>query len=225
MHDHAVLQDVSESSPRILAGTLSAGSAQLVGCRAQLHLFAPLAAADPCYGAFQCGCSVGRHKRQLAEMCVKAVLAVADLERRDVNLDLIKVGWRLGVGVSPLAATTLAGEGRLGGVASMPCCTRRGMSPLACRPAAGRQGGRAAGGHRAGQRHRAGQGHVAPAGEARPCRRAGFESPGSAAVSDRLERGLGPVPDSNFTACPPVCAPADAQAAAGREDCHPDLPL
>ena len=38
--------------------------------------------------------SVGRHKRELAEMCVKAVLAVADLERRDVNLDLIKVaGW------------------------------------------------------------------------------------------------------------------------------------
>lgn len=41
-------------------------------------------------------CSVGRHKRQLAEMCVKAVLGVADLERRDVNLDLIKV--RMGAG-------------------------------------------------------------------------------------------------------------------------------
>ena len=27
----------------------------------------------------------------MAEICVKAVLAVADLERRDVNLDLIKV--------------------------------------------------------------------------------------------------------------------------------------
>jgi T-complex protein 1 subunit epsilon len=26
----------------------------------------------------------------MAEMCVKAVLSVADLERRDVNLDLIK---------------------------------------------------------------------------------------------------------------------------------------
>jgi hypothetical protein len=36
---------------------------------------------------------VGRHKRELAEMCVKAVLSVADLERRDVNLDLIKVRW------------------------------------------------------------------------------------------------------------------------------------
>ena len=34
---------------------------------------------------------MGRHKRELAEMCVQAVLAVADLERRDVNLDLIKV--------------------------------------------------------------------------------------------------------------------------------------
>jgi T-complex protein 1 subunit epsilon len=27
----------------------------------------------------------------MAEICVKAVLAVADLPRRDVNLDLIKV--------------------------------------------------------------------------------------------------------------------------------------
>ena len=35
--------------------------------------------------------SVGRHKRELAEMCVQAVLAVGDLERKDVNLDLIKV--------------------------------------------------------------------------------------------------------------------------------------
>lgn len=34
--------------------------------------------------------SVGRLKRPMAEMCVKAVLSVADLERRDVNLDLIK---------------------------------------------------------------------------------------------------------------------------------------
>lgn len=37
-------------------------------------------------------CSVGRLKRPMAEICVKAVLAVADLPRRDVNLDLIKVG-------------------------------------------------------------------------------------------------------------------------------------
>lgn len=36
-------------------------------------------------------CSVGRHKRELAEMCVSAVMSVGDLERRDVNLDLIKV--------------------------------------------------------------------------------------------------------------------------------------
>jgi len=39
---------------------------------------------------------VGRHKRQFAEMCVNAVLAVADLERRDVNLDLIKVEGKVG---------------------------------------------------------------------------------------------------------------------------------
>lgn len=41
-------------------------------------------------------CSVGRLKRQMAEICVKAVLAVADLERRDVNLDLIKVEGKVG---------------------------------------------------------------------------------------------------------------------------------
>ena len=32
----------------------------------------------------------------MAEICVKAVLAVADLERRDVNLDLIKVEGKVG---------------------------------------------------------------------------------------------------------------------------------
>lgn len=37
---------------------------------------------------------VGRVKRAMAEMCVKAVLGVADLERKDVNLELIKVGPR-----------------------------------------------------------------------------------------------------------------------------------
>ena len=35
--------------------------------------------------------SVGRLKRHMAEICVKAVVAVADLDRKDVNLDLIKV--------------------------------------------------------------------------------------------------------------------------------------
>lgn len=39
---------------------------------------------------------VSRFTRQLAEICVQAVLAVADLERRDVNLDLIKVETRVG---------------------------------------------------------------------------------------------------------------------------------
>ncbi|CAM6125497.1 unnamed protein product [Calypogeia fissa] len=39
---------------------------------------------------------VGRCKRALAEIAVKAVLAVADLERRDVNLDLIKVEGKVG---------------------------------------------------------------------------------------------------------------------------------
>lgn len=43
-------------------------------------------------------CSVGRCKREQAEMCVKAVLAVADLARKDVNLELIKVQMSAGSG-------------------------------------------------------------------------------------------------------------------------------
>jgi T-complex protein 1 subunit epsilon len=39
---------------------------------------------------------VSRDQRRLAEICAKAVLAVADLERKDVNLDLIKVQTKVG---------------------------------------------------------------------------------------------------------------------------------
>lgn len=39
---------------------------------------------------------MNRCKRSLAEIAVKAVLAVADLERKDVNLDLIKVEGKVG---------------------------------------------------------------------------------------------------------------------------------
>ena len=39
---------------------------------------------------------VSRCKRDMAECCVKAVMAVADLECRDVNLDLIKVEGKVG---------------------------------------------------------------------------------------------------------------------------------
>ena len=38
---------------------------------------------------------MGRCKEEMAEICVQAVLAVADLERKDVNLDLIKVRCKL----------------------------------------------------------------------------------------------------------------------------------
>lgn len=41
-------------------------------------------------------CSVNRCKRSLAEIAVKAVMSVADLERKDVNLDLIKVEGKVG---------------------------------------------------------------------------------------------------------------------------------
>ena len=39
---------------------------------------------------------VNRCKREMAEICVQAVMAVADLERKDVNLDLIKVEGKVG---------------------------------------------------------------------------------------------------------------------------------
>ena len=39
---------------------------------------------------------VNVHKRKMAEIAVKAVLSVADLERRDVNFDLIKVQGKAG---------------------------------------------------------------------------------------------------------------------------------
>ena len=39
---------------------------------------------------------VNKHKRQMAEISVNAVLAVADLERKDVNFDLIKVEGKPG---------------------------------------------------------------------------------------------------------------------------------
>lgn len=39
---------------------------------------------------------VSRMKGQLADICAKAVLAVADLERKDVNLDLIKLDGKVG---------------------------------------------------------------------------------------------------------------------------------
>eukprot|EP00192_Tetraselmis_astigmatica_P002840 CAMPEP_0117669268 /NCGR_PEP_ID=MMETSP0804-20121206/12031_1 /TAXON_ID=1074897 /ORGANISM="Tetraselmis astigmatica, Strain CCMP880" /LENGTH=556 /DNA_ID=CAMNT_0005477293 /DNA_START=50 /DNA_END=1718 /DNA_ORIENTATION=- len=39
---------------------------------------------------------VTRCKREMAEVCVKAVLSVADLDRGDVNLDLIKVEGKVG---------------------------------------------------------------------------------------------------------------------------------
>ena len=39
---------------------------------------------------------VSKDQRRLAEIAVKAVLDVADLERRDVNLELIKIQEKTG---------------------------------------------------------------------------------------------------------------------------------
>lgn len=79
MHDNAVLQDVR------------------LRHRAQYHHVLPcivlclIDVSSPHIKKACYTCSVGRVKRDMAEMCVKAVLAVADLKRKDVNLDLIKV--------------------------------------------------------------------------------------------------------------------------------------
>ena len=43
-----------------------------------------------------CSKVVSNEKHQLAEICLKAVLAVADLKRKDVNFDLIKVQGKTG---------------------------------------------------------------------------------------------------------------------------------
>lgn len=51
-----------------------------------------------------CSKIVSRVQKQLAEVCARAVLAVADLERKDVNLDLIKIETRIG---GSLEETTL----------------------------------------------------------------------------------------------------------------------
>jgi T-complex protein 1 subunit epsilon len=39
---------------------------------------------------------INRSKKKLAEICTKAVLAISDLDRRDVNLDLIKIEGKVG---------------------------------------------------------------------------------------------------------------------------------
>jgi T-complex protein 1 subunit epsilon len=43
-----------------------------------------------------CSKVVREHQRKLAEVTVDAVLAVAQLERRDVNFDLIKIVTKTG---------------------------------------------------------------------------------------------------------------------------------
>lgn len=42
---------------------------------------------------------VSKCKRKLAEIAVKAVLTVADLERKDVNFDLIKLEGKTGASI------------------------------------------------------------------------------------------------------------------------------
>ena len=42
---------------------------------------------------------VSKYKRKLGEMAVKAVLTVADLERKDVNFDLIKLEGKTGASI------------------------------------------------------------------------------------------------------------------------------
>lgn len=46
--------------------------------------------------AFLFFCSVNRCHRKIAEIAVDAVLSVADLERRDVDFELIKMDGKVG---------------------------------------------------------------------------------------------------------------------------------
>ena len=39
---------------------------------------------------------VSNFKRKMAEICKDAIISVADLERKDVNFELIKVGSKTG---------------------------------------------------------------------------------------------------------------------------------
>ena len=44
----------------------------------------------------QCFFSINRCQRQMAEIAVNAIMSVADLERRDVDFELIKVDGKVG---------------------------------------------------------------------------------------------------------------------------------
>jgi hypothetical protein len=77
MHDDSIIKDVRPF-------VTYSGVLVLLPFRALSLLACAKTVFGVCY-------SVGRVKRDMAEICVKAVLAVADLPRRDVNLDLIKV--------------------------------------------------------------------------------------------------------------------------------------
>lgn len=71
---------------------------------------------------------VSRDQRHLAEICAKAVLAVADLDRRDVNLDLIKVqskGAKRGVVSWFRSEIVFCSRRQIGGHANrVRCCDR-----------------------------------------------------------------------------------------------------
>ena len=110
-------------------------------------------------------------------MCVKAVLAVADLKRKDVNLELIKARARAGPRRRPpalIATAASASHAAPLGMRARRTCRAEGRRPRAGRAGAGprrgartraggRQGRRAAGGRAAGVRPGAGQGYEPPA--------------------------------------------------------------
>lgn len=73
------LRAIREELPAVTAGSSVSHESLVHACQTAL-----------------CSKVVNRCQRQLAEICADAVLAVADLERRDVNLDLIKIHTRVG---------------------------------------------------------------------------------------------------------------------------------
>ena len=58
--------------------------------------FTPDAAMTRFLGTFESPVRVSKYKQKMAEIAVDAVLKVADMERKDVNFDLIKIAGKPG---------------------------------------------------------------------------------------------------------------------------------
>ena len=104
---------------------------------------------------------VNMYKSKMARIAVDAVLAVADLERKDVNFDMIKVSVCIGVCVWGGKFDTDTHTCTCSYL--LTCATVPPLCMYVCMFPGGGQAGGAAGGDGADPRHRGGQGDLAPA--------------------------------------------------------------